>query len=138
MHWNCKFLCDQCDKFYWYTLLALDWLWNNSLERYKLSTNLGIDKLGMTHLSLSSCSYMSWYLQRVKLLLAWWRWQHCADCDNDRRDWYVTLKTKISSSHILYALIPSFHQKHKQNYLSWSSATMSSTTFSNHFMGGCG
>ena len=90
----------------------------------------------MTHLSLSSCSYMTWYLQRVKLLLAWRRSQHCADCDNDRRDWYVTLKAKISSSHILYVLIPSSHQKHKQNFLSWSSATMSSTTFLNHFMGG--
>ena len=90
----------------------------------------------MTHLSISRCCYMRWYLQRVKLLLAWQRSQHCADRDNDWRDWYVTLKTKISSSHILHLLIPSSRQKHKQNYLSWSSATMSSTTFSNHFMGG--
>ena len=60
-------------------LLAKGRLWNllNGLEM--CSIDLGINERGMrTHLSLSSCSYMRWYLQRVLLHSARRRSQCCA------------------------------------------------------------
>ena len=73
-----------------------------------------------TTLGSATITTLCWLWQRSKVLV-------CLDM--------LLFKTK-TYSRVLHVLIPPSRPKHTQNVLSWSSATLSSTTFSNHFVGG--